>query len=154
LHLITLGDTHANTGRASLDEWSARRRDLYLTTQNTHKSQTSLPPAGFEPADAASERPQACVLDHAVTAIGNFLITEKWSSRLTVVTLLSHVGRCPTKTSLVIGSSLWFSESPENAGVVLELRVHRPFPVPIRFWQLSNEISLDAVSHQQLIQHY
>jgi hypothetical protein len=31
-------------GRTSLDEWSARRRDLYLTTHNTHNRQISMPP--------------------------------------------------------------------------------------------------------------
>jgi hypothetical protein len=30
-------------GRTPLDEWSARRRDLYLTTHNTHNRQTSMP---------------------------------------------------------------------------------------------------------------
>jgi hypothetical protein len=29
-------------GRTPLDEWSARRRDLHLTTQNTHNRQTSI----------------------------------------------------------------------------------------------------------------
>ena len=33
-----------------LDKWSTRHRDLYLTTHNSHKTQTSMPPAGFEPA--------------------------------------------------------------------------------------------------------
>jgi len=41
-----------------LNEWSARRRDLYLTTHNTHKKQTSMPPAGFEPTISADERLQ------------------------------------------------------------------------------------------------
>jgi hypothetical protein len=36
-------------GRTPLDEWSACRRDIYLTTQNTHNRQTSMPPVGFEP---------------------------------------------------------------------------------------------------------
>ena len=31
-------------GRTPLDEWSARYRDLYLTTHNTHNRQTSMPP--------------------------------------------------------------------------------------------------------------
>jgi hypothetical protein len=31
--------------RTLLSEWSARRRDLYLTTHNTHYRQTSMPPA-------------------------------------------------------------------------------------------------------------
>jgi len=34
-------------GRTPLDEWSARRRDRYLTTQNTHNRQTSMPPGGI-----------------------------------------------------------------------------------------------------------
>jgi magnesium-transporting ATPase (P-type) len=54
-------------GRNPLDEWSALRRDLYLTTHNTHNRQTSMPPAGFEPTISASERPQTYVLDRAVT---------------------------------------------------------------------------------------
>jgi hypothetical protein len=49
---------------------SARRRDLYLTTHNTHKIETSVPPAGFEPAIPASERLQTQALDRAVTGIG------------------------------------------------------------------------------------
>ena len=35
-------------GRTPLDEWSARRRDLYLTTYDTHNRQISMPPVGFE----------------------------------------------------------------------------------------------------------
>ena len=34
-------------GRTPLDEWSVRRRDLYLTTQNNHNRQTSMPPGGI-----------------------------------------------------------------------------------------------------------
>jgi len=41
--------THLTVGRTPLDVWSARRRDLYLTTHNTHNRQTSMPPVGFEP---------------------------------------------------------------------------------------------------------
>ena len=38
-------------GRIPLDEWSARRRDLYLTTHNTHNRQTSMPPGGIRTHD-------------------------------------------------------------------------------------------------------
>jgi hypothetical protein len=34
-------------GRTPLDEWSARRRNLYETTHNTYKRQISMPPAGL-----------------------------------------------------------------------------------------------------------
>ena len=61
---------HTALGRTPLDEWSARRRDLYLTTHNTHKRQTSMPPAGFEPTIPAGERPQIYALDHAATGTG------------------------------------------------------------------------------------
>ena len=53
-----------------LDEWSARRRDLYLTTHNTHNRQTSMPSVGFEPTTSAGERPQTYSLDRAATGIG------------------------------------------------------------------------------------
>ena len=51
-----------SVGRTPLDEWSARRRDLYLTTHNTHNRQTSMPPVGFKPTISAGERPQAARL--------------------------------------------------------------------------------------------
>jgi len=54
-------------GRTPLDEWSARRRDLCLTTHNTHNKQTSLPPVGFDPTISASERPQTYALDRVAT---------------------------------------------------------------------------------------
>jgi len=57
-------------GRTPLDEWSARRRDLYLTTHNTHNRQTSIPSVGFEPAIPAGERPQTYALDRAATWTG------------------------------------------------------------------------------------
>jgi hypothetical protein len=49
----------AIVGRTPLDEWSARRRDLYMTIHNTQNRQTSMPPVGFEPtiAQASGRRP-------------------------------------------------------------------------------------------------
>ena len=48
----------STVSRTSLDEWSARRRDLDLTTHNIHNRQTSMPPVGFEPTISAGEGPQ------------------------------------------------------------------------------------------------
>jgi hypothetical protein len=45
-------------GRTPLDEWAARRRDLYLTTHNTQNRKKSTPPVGFELAILAGERLQ------------------------------------------------------------------------------------------------
>ena len=39
----------STVGRTPLDELSARRRDLYLTTHNAHNRQISMLQAGFEP---------------------------------------------------------------------------------------------------------
>ena len=58
-------------GRTPLDEWSVRRRDLYLTTRNTDNRQTSMPPVGFEPTNSVSERPQTYALDRAATGTGS-----------------------------------------------------------------------------------
>jgi hypothetical protein len=82
LHLITLTEAHTHThththahihthtpflGRAALDEGSACRRDLYLTTHTIHKRQESIPQAGFEGTFPTSEGPQTHVLDRAAT---------------------------------------------------------------------------------------
>ena len=68
------------------DEWSARRRNLYLTTHNTHDRQTSMPPVGFEPTISAGEWPQTYALDRAATGTGlkksyilNFIIDAKFN---------------------------------------------------------------------------
>jgi hypothetical protein len=61
---------HTTLGRTPLDEWSARRRDLCLTTHNTHKREICMLPAGFEPTIQARERPQTHALDRADTGIG------------------------------------------------------------------------------------
>ena len=60
----------ATVCRTSLDEWSIRRRDLYLTTHNTRNRQTSMPRVGFEPTISAGERPKTYALDRAATGTG------------------------------------------------------------------------------------
>jgi hypothetical protein len=66
--MITL--RHTTLGRTPPDEWLAPRRDLYLTTHNNQKSQTSLPPVGFETRIPTSERPRNYALGRAATGIG------------------------------------------------------------------------------------
>jgi hypothetical protein len=70
---------HTTLDRTPLDEWPVRCRDLYLTTQNTHNRQTSMPPAGFEPAIPASERPHTHASDRAATRNGIHLSIESHS---------------------------------------------------------------------------
>jgi hypothetical protein len=95
LYLIILSDTNT-LGRTPLYEWSARRRDLYLTTHNTHKIQTAMPPAEFEPVIPVSERPQTHALDHVAT--GNYFPGSDFST----VRLTAH-------------EPLLLEESPESA---------------------------------------
>jgi hypothetical protein len=66
---------HTTVGRTPLDEGPARRRDVYMTTHNTHKRQTSMPPAVFEPTILVSERPQTHFLDRTATGIGPHMYT-------------------------------------------------------------------------------
>ena len=66
-------------GRTPLDELSVRRRDLYLTTHNTHNRQTSMPPVGFEPTVSAGERPQTCALDRGATGTGHITSSEVYN---------------------------------------------------------------------------
>ena len=40
---------HTILGRTPLDEWSAGRRDLYVTAHTTYNTQTSMPLVGFGP---------------------------------------------------------------------------------------------------------
>jgi hypothetical protein len=59
LHLVT----HSTINSTPLDEWSACRRCLHLTTRNTYKRKTRIYKAGFEPVFPTSERPQTHDLD-------------------------------------------------------------------------------------------
>jgi hypothetical protein len=54
-----LDHTHrrSTVGRTPLDEVSARRRDLDLTTHDTHNGQISMPPVGLEPTISGGGRP-------------------------------------------------------------------------------------------------
>jgi len=55
--------------RAPLNEWSVRRRGLYLQIKNPPKRQASMPPAVFEHKFPASEKSQTHALDRAGTGI-------------------------------------------------------------------------------------
>ena len=55
LFLMFLDHTQrrSTVGRTTLDERSARRRDLCLTTHDTRNRQIPMPPVGFEPTISA-----------------------------------------------------------------------------------------------------
>jgi hypothetical protein len=55
--IVALDHTQRHAvGGTPMDGGSARRRDLHLTTHNTHNRQTSLPPEEFKAGIPASER--------------------------------------------------------------------------------------------------
>ena len=63
-------------GRTPLDEWSARCRDLYMTTHNTHNRQTPMPTVGFKPTTPADEQPQTYALDYVATGTSSCSCSE------------------------------------------------------------------------------
>jgi hypothetical protein len=99
--IITL--RHTTLGRTPLDEWSARCRELYLTTRNTHTRQIFISPAGFEPTVPASERPQTHVLARAATGTGAVTFTV-WSN---VCPVIMHEHLQPDKHSLRLFPGKW-----------------------------------------------
>jgi hypothetical protein len=86
---FTITLRHNTLGRTPLDEWPARRRDLYLTTLN--KRQTSMPPTGFEPAIPTSERPQTHALDLAVSGIGLYYCIQSFIRRSLKSAVRNHL---------------------------------------------------------------
>jgi len=63
----------STVGRTPLGEWSARCRDLYLTTHDTHNRQISVPPVEFEPTISAGDRLRVKMGDHVQLAICRLL---------------------------------------------------------------------------------
>ena len=71
MRLLDHTQRRTTVGRTPLDDWLARRRDLYLTKYNTHNRQTSVLQVGFEPVISAGVRPQTYTLDRAAAGIGS-----------------------------------------------------------------------------------
>ena len=94
-------------GRTPLDEWTARCRDLYLTTHNAHKRQTSMPSAGFEPIILAGERPQTYALDGAATRTAKALINLVSSTFHTVFQFQLYYQCLPVVLSQTYSVSVW-----------------------------------------------
>jgi len=61
--------THATLSKTPQDKWSARIKDLHLTTHSTYKKQIFKLPTGFEPTVPPNELPQTHVLDRAANGV-------------------------------------------------------------------------------------
>ena len=73
MHIITLGYAY-KFGSTSARNMGQSHRPLYPVTLNIHKTDTSMLPAGFEPAVPASERLQTYAFDSAANGIGSYRI--------------------------------------------------------------------------------
>ena len=102
---------YTTVGKTPLDERSARRRDLYLTTHNTHKRQIFMPPAGLEPTIPGNKRLQIHALDCAATDIARYSVCGRnmmcrwlrgFSRRKELVTCCGTVHSIPLLTSNMV----------------------------------------------------
>jgi hypothetical protein len=92
LLIIEASRSHSDTPRSVGRLWTSDQPDggtsTWQHTMLTRHRQTSMPPAGFEPAIAASERPQNH-LDRAATGIGtniyNTVINPRYYYLLTAI---------------------------------------------------------------------
>jgi hypothetical protein len=120
-------------GRAPLDEWSARCRDLYLTTHNTHNRQTSMTPVGFEPTISAGEWQQIYALDRAVTGTGTIrhIIIQIINKEINLVILTK---KNPRKVNVIINKKEWaFTTVVINSNLLLTLA--RKYTVRCDWWR-------------------
>ena len=96
----------ATVGRTPLNEWSVRRRDLYLTTQNTHNRQTSKPRVGFEPTISEGEWSNTYALDHAATGssynVNQYDISHKNYITICISIFAGHYTICWKNLSLTL----------------------------------------------------
>jgi hypothetical protein len=91
---------HTTVSKTPLDEWSARRRDLYLTTHNTYNRQTIHAPMGFEPTISRGERPQTYALDRAATGRAYFTVVLFFITKVSSDSLYHARGHTFTFTSV------------------------------------------------------
>jgi len=88
---FTITLRHTAFGRTPLNEWSAWRRDLYLTTHNTHRRQTSVPRGGGAIGTHHTSKPIALYEDSCYTKICYDKVSLSYRSTLLILTTLCAV---------------------------------------------------------------
>ena len=86
-------------GKTPLEELSARHRDPYLKTHNTHNRQTAVPPSGFEHTIPAGERPQTHALDVLAGEIGSWPYIFGLNQRLLLTPAVDEMSLSIMKTA-------------------------------------------------------
>ena len=74
-----------------MEEGSARRRDPYLKTHNTHTRQAYMPQVEFETTIPANERPLTHTLDRVATGIGRPISGNRITRQQTYLTYWSAI---------------------------------------------------------------
>jgi hypothetical protein len=94
LLIIEASRSHSDTPHSVGLLWTSDRsvvKNLYLTKHNTHNRQTSMLPAGFEPAIPASERPQTHDLHCEATGKEcSYSYIYSWFGRIILYPLYQH----------------------------------------------------------------
>ena len=105
----------ATFGRTPLNEWSVRRRDLYLTTHNTHNRQIFMPRVGFDPTISEGERPKTYALDIHSFWLLIFLLCLSEPNHTQVLWLNLNISEtlyffyyCPKMTDLFLNKPISF----------------------------------------------
>ena len=101
---------HTQRRTTPLNEWSVRRRDLYLTTHNNHSRQTSMPAVGFELTISAGERPQTYALDAWLlgpAASSSDEVNNEWSYSSSPILYLHGADRTKHHFLLFIVPVVW-----------------------------------------------
>jgi len=112
-------------GRTPLDEWSARRRDLYLARHNTYNRQTSLPPVGFEPSLSRRAAADLCLRPRShwdqcninrkiISVVHNTFELSAWACGISGV---KQQRSCSTARKNNLCIHKFISERPENSSV-------------------------------------
>jgi hypothetical protein len=91
--LAVLGGFQITRNRTPSDERSTTRRDFCMTTHNTHKRQTFMPPAGFEPTIHANESSLTPALDRAATETSRYCITYFTFRSVTAMSNVLNAGK-------------------------------------------------------------
>jgi hypothetical protein len=90
--IIEASRSHSDTPHSVELLWTsdqARRRDLCVTTHNTYKRQTSMVPAGSEPAMPARELPPTHAIERAASRIASTHNAEGYTRVQRVVFMIS-----------------------------------------------------------------
>ena len=114
-------------GRTPLDEGSARRRDLHLTTLNTHNRQTSMLPVGFEPTISAGERLQTYTLDRAATGTGSrqyIQLSNRYCWLLASKQTAVSVWQMPVAVCTVLNCWWWTERPSETCRVSFQNKIN------------------------------